>query len=89
MPCVCFRGRVVPVEGILKVILSTWGFLTEVLAHLPVPPMPIVQHATMYAFFMMSGFIDIAMFYKVDIPPGNSHTHMLTQHSHVDITLTC
>lgn len=39
----CCQGRVsrLPMEGLVKVVLSTAGMLGELLAHLPVPPMRI------------------------------------------------
>lgn len=39
----CCQGRVsrLPMEGLVKVVLSTAGMLGELLAHLPVPPMGI------------------------------------------------
>ncbi|CAL1543056.1 unnamed protein product [Lymnaea stagnalis] len=68
----CFQGRIsrLPIEGIVKIIVCTGGMLGELLAHLPVPPMGIVQHATMYLFFLLSGIVDVSLHYGLPLPHG-------------------
>ncbi|XP_012944086.1 transmembrane protein 45B [Aplysia californica] len=74
--CVCCKNpryKNWPVEGFFKIALSSFGLLLELFAHLPVPPMPIVQHATMYFFFLVSGVVDVSLHYNIPLPPGSDY----------------
>ncbi|XP_059166325.1 transmembrane protein 45B-like [Physella acuta] len=68
----CCPGKVsrLPVEPTVKVLLSAGGLMGELLAHLPVPPMGIVQHATMYLFFLLSGVTDLGVHFGLPLPHG-------------------
>ncbi|BFZ10164.1 hypothetical protein BsWGS_13203 [Bradybaena similaris] len=78
-PLDCFQGAVsrLPMEGFLKVVLSAGGMLGELLAHLPVPPVGIVQHATMYFLFLISGIVDIGVHYGMALPPKTDFASMM------------
>ncbi|XP_059166387.1 transmembrane protein 45B-like [Physella acuta] len=72
-PCPCGPLAKLPVEGIVKVGLTTFGMLAEIIFNLPVPSMGIIQHATMYFFFLVSGIVDIVMHYGAPLPPGTDY----------------
>ncbi|KAH9512310.1 Transmembrane protein 45B [Bulinus truncatus] len=75
----CFSGAVsrLPLEPFIKVLLSASGILYELLTELPVPPPAIVQHATMYFFFLLSGIVDIIIHYGVHLPHGVDYVSMV------------
>lgn len=73
VPCLCRGGEQSPVEGYIKMGSSVAGLIVELGWHLPVPPMPIVQHATMYTFFLLSGIVDVAMYKGLPFPPGTDY----------------
>lgn len=75
----CFQGRIsrLPIEGFVKIVVSAGGMLGELLAHLPVPPMGIVQHATMYLFFLLSGVVDVSLHYGLPLPHGSDYISLV------------
>ncbi|CAG5134137.1 unnamed protein product [Candidula unifasciata] len=74
-PCPWSCGRVGswPIEAIIKIILSSFGMFAEITFNLPHPNMGIVQHATMYFFFMVSGVVDLLIHFGVPLPPGTDY----------------
>ncbi|KAH9512179.1 hypothetical protein Btru_040985 [Bulinus truncatus] len=64
-------------EPFIKVLLSASGLLYELLNELPVPPPAIVQHASMYFFFLLSGIVDIVIHYGVHLPHGVDYVSMV------------
>ncbi|GFN85724.1 transmembrane protein 45b [Plakobranchus ocellatus] len=71
--CSCGRMGVVPLEGLMKIGLSGFGMLAEITLNLPNLGMGIVQHATMYFFFLTSGCVDLCMHYGLPLPPGTDY----------------
>ncbi|XP_005109487.2 transmembrane protein 45B [Aplysia californica] len=72
-PCACGRLGSLPIEAILKIFLSAVGMFCEITFNLPHPSHGIVQHATMYFFFLLSGIVDVVMHAGVPLPPGSDY----------------
>ncbi|KAI8792000.1 transmembrane protein 45B [Biomphalaria glabrata] len=72
-PCACGPLTRLPIEGFIKVGLTGFGMLAEIIFNLPHPSMGIIQHATMYFFFLMSGIVDIASHYGAPLPPATDY----------------
>ncbi|BFZ10162.1 hypothetical protein BsWGS_13201 [Bradybaena similaris] len=69
-PWACGRCGSWPIESIVKIALSSFGMLAEITFNLPHPNMGIVQHATMYFFFTISGVVDLLIYFGAPLPPG-------------------
>ncbi|CAL1543055.1 unnamed protein product [Lymnaea stagnalis] len=76
-PCSCGPLVRLPIEGFVKVGLSSCGMFLEIFMNLPVPSMGIIQHATMYFFFMLSGVVDVVMHYGVPLPQGCDYVSVM------------
>ncbi|GFS13804.1 transmembrane protein 45B [Elysia marginata] len=72
----CGRIGVIPVESLMKISLSAFGMFAEITLNLPHLAMGIVQHATMYFFFMTSGIVDLCLHYGVPLPPGTDYASL-------------
>uniref|UniRef100_A0A0B6ZZ84 Transmembrane protein 45B n=1 Tax=Arion vulgaris TaxID=1028688 RepID=A0A0B6ZZ84_9EUPU len=72
-PCSCGKLGTWPIEGIAKIALPAFGMIAEIAFNLPHPNMGIVQHATMYFFFLLSGIVDLIMYLGVPLPPGTDY----------------
>ncbi|RUS81619.1 hypothetical protein EGW08_010632 [Elysia chlorotica] len=69
----CGRMGAIPVESFMKIALSAFGMFAEITLNLPHLAMGIVQHATMYFFFMTSGVVDLCIHYGVPLPHGTDY----------------
>lgn len=74
-PCGCFCGRLKTweLEGFFKIFFTAVGFAGEIItAHRDgkFTHLGNGQHATMFLFFGLSGFIDVLVHYKVPLPKG-------------------
>ncbi|GFO06259.1 transmembrane protein 45b [Plakobranchus ocellatus] len=66
-----------PMEAMVKILFSLMGVGIEIGHHWP-PPLPsrIVQHCTMYAFFLLAGVIDAASHLGAPLPDGLQYVSM-------------
>lgn len=69
----CGRFGVIPLESLMKIALSGFGMFAEITLNLPHLAMGIVQHATMYFFFLTSGVVDLCFHYGLPLPPGTDY----------------
>ncbi|KAK6986671.1 transmembrane protein 45B [Biomphalaria glabrata] len=76
---VCCKGIIsrLPVESVMKVILSAVASLNELIVFRPVSSISIEQHATMYLFFLLSGVVDLCIYYGLHLPSGSSYGAMV------------
>ena len=76
-PC-CGRLSQWPVESGLKVFLLTLGLLAETPDDKPLQKHPIIlQHITMYSFFLMSGLVELVLHAGVPLPPGSDYVTLM------------
>ncbi|BFZ24686.1 hypothetical protein BsWGS_27725 [Bradybaena similaris] len=72
-PISCGNSQTWPVEAVIKIVVSLLGIIAEVGWNLPHPGMVLVQHATMYFFFMISGVVDLSLHLGLPLPPGTDY----------------
>lgn len=63
-----WHEKYIPLEGIVKFIVSMTGFVSETFVGVNVTITERYHHCNMYAFFGLSGLVDILIFYGFPIP---------------------
>ncbi|CAG5130502.1 unnamed protein product [Candidula unifasciata] len=72
-PFSCGNTETWPVEAVAEIVISSGGLFGEIFCNLPSPSAGIVQHATMYSFFAISGAVDLCMHFGFPLPPGTDY----------------